>query len=106
MPICGNENNAVFLKVDVANLTLLSLAEKREICFFEYFCHISLYAKDGLLSNTIPLHYSPGGDKIVLAGSKMTCLSPFSTTPSMVIPYPAVVPTLIILSVSSFDANI
>ena len=105
MPICGNENNAVLLKIDVPNLTPPSLAEKSEICFFEYF-HISLYAKDGLLSNTIPLHYSPGGDKIVLAGSKMTCLSPFSTTPSMVIPYPAVVPTLIILSVSSFDANI
>src|SRR3989344_3084350 len=54
MPICGNENNAVFLKVDVPNLTLLSLAEKSEICFFEYF-HVSLYVKVRLLSNTLHL---------------------------------------------------
>src|SRR3989344_1387585 len=97
------ENNAVFLKVDVPNLTLLSLAEKSEICFFEYF-HVSLYVKVRLLSNT--LHYSPGGDKTVLAGSKMTCLSPFSTTPSMVIPYPASVPNFTMRSISSCGANI
>lgn len=66
--IGGDENDFIFLSVDVSHLTCLLFSQVLEIGFFENVHMMS--------------SYSPGGARVMFSGSKTTLRSPSSTIPT------------------------